>query len=129
MTTVMLTMPTIRRTTRPPRDRRAAAPPAPPRPPRSVDGPGDDDLNNLADALIALAIMLRSHPAGVVEPDAGAVRLARWCVLVADDCLTVAGGLMLDPGPFNVAQEVVGALPGGADQPIIEGDIAGGRAW
>jgi len=79
---------------------------------------GDDDLNNLADALVALAIMLRSHPAGVVEPDKNAVKLARWLVLVADDCLTAAAGLRLDPAPYIEARAAVGGLPGGADEPL-----------
>lgn len=94
------------------------APPRPPAPPPGDTPPrDDDDLQDLAGALIALAIVLRDHPAGAVEPDPAAVALARWLVLVSDDCLTAAAGLVLDPAAFNVARAAVGKLPGGADWP------------
>ena len=94
------------------------APPRPPAPPTGDTPPWDgDDLQDLAGALIALAIALRDHPAGAVEPDPRGVALARWLVLAADDCLTVAGGLVLYPTAFNAARAAVGSLPGGADRP------------
>lgn len=101
------------------RTRRPAGPP-PPRPPTTPDPSGDGDLDGLADALVALAIVLRAHPAGAVEPDAGALELARLLVLAADDCLTTAATLRTDPAPYLGARAIVGRLPDGADWPPLQ---------
>jgi len=61
-------------------------------------------------------VVLRVCPVGLVEPDPAATDLARWLVLAADDCLTLAAQVSSDAEILLGVRDLVGLLPCGADR-------------